>query len=62
MWNSQAGEYAGEAGAAGGVLEQICGALYRAGNLQYLGDDGEVGDVGEYLGDAGDICAVRSIV
>lgn len=25
--------------------------------LQYLGEDGEVGDVGEYFGEDGDICA-----
>ena len=26
-------------------------------NVQYLGDEGETGEVGEYLGDEGDICA-----
>jgi hypothetical protein len=26
-------------------------------NLQYFGDDDEVGEVGEYFGDEGDICA-----
>ena len=25
--------------------------------LQYFGDDGDTGDVGEYFGDEGDICA-----
>lgn len=25
--------------------------------LQYFGEEGEVGEVGEYLGDDGDICA-----
>lgn len=25
--------------------------------VQYLGDAGDAGDVGEYFGDAGDICA-----
>jgi hypothetical protein len=29
----------------------------RAINVQYLGEDGDAGDVGEYFGDEGDICA-----
>jgi hypothetical protein len=30
--------------------------------LQYLGDEGEVGEVGEYLGDDGDIWAGAMVV
>lgn len=54
--NSQAGEYAGEVGARG-VDDLTWCESQRLNNVQYLGDEGEVGDVGEYFGDEGDMCA-----
>lgn len=36
---------------------QIASIDVMIGNLQYFGDAGEAGDVGEYFGDDGDICA-----
>jgi hypothetical protein len=52
----QAGEYAGDVGAAKSRWRKV--RSRRIYDSQYLGDEGDaIGDVGEYLGDDGDIWA-----
>lgn len=43
----------------GGRCEEVLAISVTIGDLdlQYLGEDGEAGEVGVYLGEAGDICA-----
>lgn len=54
MWwkYSHAGEYVGDVGAKECEWLALC---TNVSDLQYLGDEGDMGEVGEYLGDEGDI-------
>jgi hypothetical protein len=45
----------GEVGAGKGSVRRYVSDRIKGGGEQYFGEEGDAGDVGEYLGDDGDI-------